>query len=67
MGQRKKVISKVDGVCRDCVHVEIVTKHSTLSVLGEPTLGRCPFYTGGKYCVLLLHDSCENYKERNTI
>ena len=40
-------------VCRDCVHVTIDTKFNTLSLKGEPTLGRCPYYTDGRYCVLL--------------
>lgn len=54
----------VQHVCRDCVHVTIDTKFNTLSLKGEPTLGRCPYYTDGKYCVLLSQKSCENFKNK---
>ena len=51
-------------VCRDCANVTIDTKFSTLSLKGEPTLGRCPYYTDGKYCVLLSQKSCEHFKNK---
>lgn len=60
-------VTQTDGqqhVCRECVHVTIETKFSTLSLKGEPTLGRCPYYTGGKYCVLLSQKSCGHFKNK---
>lgn len=54
-------------VCRDCVHVTIDTKFNTLSLKGEPALGRCPYYTDGRYCVLLSQKSCEHFKKNSTI
>ena len=51
-------------VCRDCANVTIETKFNTLSLKGEPTLGRCPYYTDGKYCVLLSQKSCEHFKNK---
>lgn len=51
-------------VCRDCVHVTADTKFNTLSLKGEPTLGRCPYYTDGQYCVLLSQKSCEHFKKK---
>ena len=50
--------------CGECVHVTIETKFNTLSLKGEPTLGRCPYYTDGKYCVLLSQKSCEHFKNK---
>lgn len=50
--------------CGECVNVTIVTKFNTLSLKGEPTLGRCPYYTDGKYCVLLSQKSCEHFKNK---
>ncbi len=59
--------SDVQHVCRDCVHVTFETKFNTISLKGEPTLGRCPYYTDGKFCVLLSQKSCEHFKKKSTI
>lgn len=48
--------------CEECAYVEIEKAHHTLSLMGTPTLGRCPFYTNRKYCVLLSQLSCEQFK-----
>lgn len=65
---RKSQINEVKRVCRDCAHVEVVTKHNTLTIDGhKPTLGRCPYHTGGKYCVLLSQRSCNNFIKKSTI
>jgi len=48
--------------CRDCAKVEIVTKFNTLSLKGEPTLGRCPHVTNRS--VLLSEDACKNYQTK---
>lgn len=45
--------------CRDCKNVTPVTKFNTLSLKGEPTLGRCPH---AKYSVLLSQAACEHFK-----
>ena len=51
--------------CRECSHVTVVTDFHTLTINGQkPTLGRCPYYTGGKYCVILSQKSCEHFKAR---
>ncbi len=50
--------------CGECAHVRVMMEFRTLSVKGEPTLGRCPYYEGGRYCVLLSQRSCEHFKER---
>lgn len=52
------------NVCRDCANVTIETKFRTLSVTGEPTLGRCPYYKESKFCVLLSQKICEHFKKR---
>lgn len=63
--QKKAVLKDMPGgVCGDCAHVSVVTSFHTLSVTGNPTLGRCPYYTGGKYCVLLSQRACEYFKTK---
>lgn len=63
MKQRGK--EEVQHYCRECAHVEEVTKFHTLTVDGrKPTLGKCQYYTNGKYCVLLSQKSCSNFKKR---
>lgn len=47
--------------CRECAFCEIETKFVTLSLKGEPTLGRCPHYTNKEYCVLLSQRACEMF------
>lgn len=59
---KKKQPPKIDGKCRDCEHVTIVTRFETLSVEGKPTLGKCPYYNQG--CVILSHKACAHYKKR---
>lgn len=64
MTQKKKQSSDGQYKCGDCANVEVVTKHHTMSITGKPTLGRCPFYTNGEFCVLLSQPSCENFKNK---
>ena len=48
--------------CRDCGNVEEVTKFNTLDVhFRKPTLGKCPFYKEGKFCVLLSSPACKEH------
>ena len=63
MSPRKVVSPVVVHKCRECAKVEIVTKFSTLSLKGEPTLGRCPHE---KYCVILNHKACDNFVMKRT-
>lgn len=51
-------------VCRDCAWVTYVTKFSTLSLEGRPTLGRCPYYGEGRYSVLLSQKGCDYFRDR---
>ncbi len=51
------------NVCRDCKNVTPETKHNTLSVKGEPTLGTCPYWEKSR-CVLLSQDSCKKFELR---
>ena len=65
MAQKKKQNSTGKGICGDCAHVNVVTEQHTMSVFGNPTLGRCSYYTEGKYCVLLSQAGCEHFKYKN--
>ena len=48
--------------CRECGNVSEVTRFHTLSVKDrKPTLGKCPFYMGGKFCVLLSSPACKEH------
>lgn len=57
----KAKIKKTQTVnhCRECAFCEVETKFETLSLKGEPTLGRCPNYTNKEYCVLLSQRACK--------
>lgn len=61
MAKKKILDSDEKHFCRECKHVEFVTKFQTLSLEGKPTLGRCPYYTNGKWCVILSQKSCEHF------
>lgn len=63
----KKVRRDVTGSvivsrCAECSHVVVVHDFHTLSVEGVPTLGKCPYYKDGQYCVLLSQKGCEHFK-----
>ena len=58
MSPRKVVRPVVVHKCRECAKVEILTKFSTLSLKGEPTLGRCPHE---KYGGILNHRGSSNF------
>ena len=49
------------GTCGECANCTIVTKHNTLSIRGDPTLGRCP---KEEYCVLLSQKGCQDWKKK---
>ena len=65
--RKKAVLKDTAGVCGDCANVSVVTSFHTLSVTGKPTLGRCPYYTEGKYCVLLSQSGCEHFKTKKSV
>ena len=65
MAQKKKQNSVGQYKCGDCANVNVVTEQHTMSVFGKPTLGRCLYYTEGKYCVLLSQTGCEHFKSKN--
>ena len=60
--QQKKPLNK----CRECVHVIPVTEHYSLSVKGEPTLGKCPYWEESP-CVALSQASCAKFDKKNGI
>lgn len=43
--------------CRECANVTRVYEFHTLSIKGEPTMGKCPYWTQSK-CVLLSQKAC---------
>lgn len=51
--------------CRECAFCEVEAKYETLSLKGDPTLGRCPHYTNRKYCVLLSQKACNMFRMKN--
>lgn len=57
-------VSFVVSRCASCSHVKVVYDFHTLSVDGLPTLGRCPYYKDGQYCVLLSQKSCKHFKNK---
>lgn len=57
-----KVVSKEVHYCKECAFCEVETKFETLSLKGEPTLGRCPYYTNKRFCVLLSQSACNKFK-----
>lgn len=63
---REKDSVEVRGVCRDCVHADVVTEFHTLSIQGEPTLAYCPYHTAGRYAVLLSQRCCGHFRMRKT-
>nr|DAW80119.1 MAG TPA: hypothetical protein [Caudoviricetes sp.] len=63
MFARKKCNKQANAFhCRECEFCETETKFETLSLKGEPTLGRCPYYKGKKFCVLLRQKACNKFK-----
>ena len=65
MAIRKNHDIEEHHVCHECAHVVEVTKFNTLTVNGlKPTLGKCQYYTNGKYCVLLSQKSCSKFKKK---
>lgn len=59
--QPKKWVGRKCGECKNCTPE---TSHHTLSVHGrKPTMGRCPWYKDGKFCVLLSDRACEHFDE----
>ena len=56
---------KVDWTCRDCQNCEPVTEFHTLSMKGEPTLGRCPYWTQSKSVLLSLDYCTEHFKRKD--
>ena len=67
MSIRKKIKPESAAVhkCMECEFCKEEMAFHTLSLKGEPTLGRCPYYTNGKFCVLLRQKSCKHFKLRN--
>lgn len=57
-----KVVSKETHMCGECSFCEVETKFETLSLKGEPTLGRCPYYINKRFCVLLSQKACDKFK-----
>lgn len=53
---------QITNHCRECAFCEVETKFETLSLKGEPTLGRCPHYTNKEFCVLLKQRACDKFK-----
>ena len=62
MIKRKQTRNEPERFCKDCALVKVETSFHTLSLEGRPTLGRCPHYTDGRYCVLLSQKACEHFK-----
>lgn len=62
MSARKKIKINDPHKCRECAFCEIVTNFHTLSVKGEPTLGKCPHYTNREFCVLLSQQACDKFR-----
>ena len=53
--------AKEIGTCGECANCTPVTKFHTLSIDGEPTMGRCP---KEEYCVLLSQKGCQEWKKK---
>lgn len=64
--QRKPSSVSERRCCGECSHVDIVTSFHTLSIGGAPTLGRCPYYENGVYCVLLSQAACGCFAARDS-
>ena len=60
--RRKKTINKQEEIhyCRECARCVPDLTFYTLSIKGEPTLGKCPYVRVGR-CVLLSDRSCEHF------
>lgn len=63
--KRNKESKGSTNKCGECALCEVEMKFSTLSLKGEPTLGRCPYYAKGIYCVLLSRVACKHFKAKN--
>lgn len=48
--------------CGECGNVTEVTRFHTLTIKDrKPTLGKCPFYKDGVFCVLLSSPACKEH------
>lgn len=57
----KTEVKETAGKCGECANCTPVTKFRTLSIKGEPTMGRCP---KEKHCVLLSQEGCREWQKR---
>ena len=62
--KKRAVKAKVDWTCRDCQNCELVKDFHTLSIKGEPTLGRCQYWKESKSVLLSLDYCTENFKRK---
>lgn len=65
MSAKKINGAQIKNKCCECVFCEVEMKFETLSVKGEPTLGRCPHYTNKKFCVILTQRACDKFRLKN--
>lgn len=49
--------------CADCANCTPVTTFHTLNINGEPTLGRCPYWTESKSCLLSWMHECRYFRK----
>lgn len=66
MARKSKILTAQNNVveiCGYCEHVVPVTRFHTLSILGLPTLGECPYWNKSR-CVLLRQKACEKFKKK---
>lgn len=59
--RKVKALPKEVYHCKECSLCEVETKFETLSLKGEPTLGRCPHYKNMMFCVLLSQKACDKF------
>ena len=60
MAKRKVVVLHP---CRECVHcVPVMKPFNLLSLKGEPTLGRCPYWTESRSFLLGQRTECRKWE-----